>query len=234
MGIIRLAFIVLVGVMAGIISARGSLGTPNPQASTPSDLTPRLVIEADGHQALVTRLLFSADDRELLSTSHDKTIRVWTVSPDGHHATLTRTLRGQLGDGEEGMLWAAALSPPEATGRQQWLAVGGSLAGAVDRYAIRLHDYRNGEVMALLRGHTDTVFALAFSPDGRWLASAGKDNTIRLWTLASLRSEQPAKPALILQGHTQHIYDLAWSKDGSRVTSPCWRNCAGIVIRCVP
>jgi hypothetical protein len=35
----------------------------------------------------------------------------------------------------------------------------------VDRYAIRLHDYRNGEVMALLRGHTDTVFALAFSPD---------------------------------------------------------------------
>src|SRR5215471_17147295 len=144
--------------------------TSIPSAEPP----PRLVIETGGHTALIREIIFTADGRELISAGDDKTVRVWAVAPDGRHARLARVIRGQLDDGEVGALRAVALSPPEADGRQRWLAVGGVLAGArdEDRYAIRLHDYASGQVVALLRGHCNTILALAFALTGHWLASA--------------------------------------------------------------
>src|SRR5207245_9135530 len=78
--------------------------------------TPRRVVEAGGHVGMIRELLFTADGRELVSVSDDKTIRVWGVSPDGRQATPARTIRGYIGEGREGSLAAAALSPPEADG----------------------------------------------------------------------------------------------------------------------
>src|SRR5262245_52228390 len=74
------------------------------EGSTGADTTPQLVLEAGGHQALIRALLFTANGRELVSVSDDKTIRVWSVSPDGRRATLARTMRGQMEDGRPGML----------------------------------------------------------------------------------------------------------------------------------
>jgi WD40 repeat protein len=188
------------------------------EVRTWTDTMPQLVLEAGGHQAIIRKLLFTADGRDLVSISDDKTIRVWSVSPDGRQATLARTLRGQMEEGRGGMLAAAALSPPDATGQQYWLAVGGFLAGPqADRYAVRLHDYASGAVQALLHGHTDAVLALAFAPSGRWLASAGKDLTVRLWDLTALQGGQLTRAPVVLTGHTDHVYDLAWSATGDRL-----------------
>ncbi len=196
---------------------------PRPGGRLPEG-PPRLVIEAGGHTAVIRKLLFTADGHELVSVSDDKTIRIWTVSPDGRRAGLARTIRGAIGDGRTGTLTAAALSPPDAAGRQPWLAVGGLLAGtAEERYAIRLHDYPSGEIRGLLRGHHEMILALAFSPTGRWLASAGKDATIRLWDLAA-----PTRAPLVLTGHTDHIYELAWSTAGDRLASASYDRTVGL------
>jgi WD40 repeat protein len=62
-----------------------------------------------------------------------------------------------------------------------------------------------------MTSHTNTVFTTAFSPDGHTLATAGADNTARLWDLTD--PVHPAETAT-LTGHRERIYLVAFSPDG--------------------
>ncbi|VFN04377.1 MAG: WD40 repeat [Candidatus Kentron sp. G] len=184
--------------------------TPPESPSTPGEAAPglpRLVIETGGHQALINDVLFTPDGRQLISVSNDKTIRVWDVA----RGELVRTLRGEMGEGPEGKLFAGALSPD---GR--WLAVGGWLHNSCATHAcLRLIALQGpaDAPLRLLKGHSNVILALAFSPDGSRLLSGSFDNTARLWDIES------DKPLAVLRGHTDDIYAVAFSPDGERLVT---------------
>lgn len=167
----------------------------------------RLVIDSGGHTALILKVIFTHDGRYLVSAGNDKVIRVWDLAT----GNTIRTIQGEIGEGEEGKIFAMALSPDNRV-----LAVGGWLAGTQEnRYAIRLHDFSTGEVIALLRGHENVVLSLDFSPDGRYLVSGSADKTVRIWDVARDRMMQ----AFSLPGHSDRINDVAFSPDGKRIAS---------------
>ena len=69
--------------------------------------------------------------------------------------------------------------------------------------------YRQGELSRILIGHTYHVFCVAFSPDGKMLASGSYDGTLRLWNAETgeLRNTHP--------GYTSEVLNVAFSRDGN-------------------
>jgi WD40 repeat protein len=67
-----------------------------------------------------------------------------------------------------------------------------------------------------LLGHEDRVWSVAFSLDGKRLASASSDQTIRLWDLTT---EDPSASPTILTGHQRDVRSVAFSLDGERLAS---------------
>jgi small GTP-binding protein len=64
-----------------------------------------------------------------------------------------------------------------------------------------------------LRGHENIIYRIAWSPDGRVLASGSSDHTIRLWDTGT------GKLRRILAGRSGEIFSVAWSPDGLTLVS---------------
>jgi dipeptidyl aminopeptidase/acylaminoacyl peptidase len=76
-----------------------------------------------------------------------------------------------------------------------------------------LWDIASGREIGTLRGHSRGVMQVAFSRDGKLLASAGSDNTIRIWDVASQRELRT------FTGHTANIESMDFSPDGRMLAS---------------
>jgi WD40 repeat protein len=101
--------------------------------------------------------------------------------------------------------------------RLDWSEDGGMLVSGGGDNDIKLWEIKkNGAPPTLLRtlkGHTDTVSAVWFSPDGKRIASASLDKTVMCWSV------QTGLSLWTFTGHKGAVLCLAWSPDGELIAS---------------
>jgi outer membrane protein OmpA-like peptidoglycan-associated protein len=182
---------------------------------------PLITIDAGGHKSDVSKVFFTSDNRYLVSAG-DKEIRVWHLAS----GRTERRILGSKGQGREGESRDMALSPDGKilAGGGIFAPVGADfekvLNAGINMGVIRLYDFVSGKMVGVLKGHTSPVNALAFSPDGRLLASIALDLSIRLWDLTQSRT-------LRILGDNESVWStgggmaarIAFSPDGQRLAS---------------
>lgn len=124
---------------------------------------PTLRIETAMHTATISRIATDAKGRFVVTGSWDKTVRVWETGA----GRLQRTIHLPAGGGNEGQVYALAVTPNGGT-----IAAGGWTGWDWEGTAsIYLFDRENGRLVRRISGLPGRPIRLTYSPDGRWLAA---------------------------------------------------------------
>jgi transcription initiation factor TFIID subunit 5 len=214
---------------------------PSENNTNPSPKSRRLI----GHSGPVYGISISPDSKYLLSSSEDKSTRLWSLDTytglvvyKGHDAPVWDVAFGPFGHyfatashEHTARLWSCDHIYPlrifaghsndvdTVTFHPNSAYV---FTGSSDKTA-RMWDVATGNSVRLFTGHTAPVTTLAVSPNGKWLATAGEDSTINMWDIASGRRLKTMK------GHGRtSIYSLSFSQDGTVLVS----GGADMTVRC--
>jgi len=121
-----------------------------------------LRLETVMHTAVIRRIATDRDGRWLATASDDKTVRIWEAAT----GRLVRILRPPIGDDREGMLFAIAMSPDG-----EWVATGGWTRANGTSHHVYIFRRESGVLVKAIAGHGNVINSLAWSPDGRFLAT---------------------------------------------------------------
>ncbi|MFM7243490.1 MAG: protein kinase domain-containing protein [Planctomycetaceae bacterium] len=151
-----------------------------------------------GHDRPITGIAFAPDGGSVLTMSQDKTVRHWDV------ATGMETTR-------------ATITDPARPFNHARFSPDGTLVVTCSREfgdnAPLVWETSSGRLVATLKGHKQRAWDIAFSPDGRRLATAADDRTIKMWSADDWACIDT------LVGHEAWVTAAAFSPNGQRLAT---------------
>lgn len=151
------------------------------------------------HEEAVTQVIFSHDGQRFFSASRDRTAVLWRLD-----ATSWLRLRRQ--EVQANKLYSLA-SHRQAVNDIAISPDNKLVATAASDHIVRLWNADNGIILHEFKGHVSPVIAVAFSPDGRLLASA-TESLVQFWEVETRYSGQA------IEGHMGALQSVAVSADG--------------------
>ena len=199
------------------------MGGANPGSITPGTIDPRAIMKGAGKPGTMPTMPNMGDLSAMMTNmmgamsagTMGRSVTSMAFSPDGRTlatggvesksnidfaAIMGGGIPGQKGQKK------SSKNPPDPQDIMKSMKV--EAIGQVE-----LWDVANGQQLGALKGHGKGVTSVAFSRDGRRLASGSSDNTIRIWDLATKRELRT------LTGHTSNIESIDFSPDGRLLAS---------------
>jgi len=182
----------------------------------------------EGHADVVNAVVLSADGKTAVSSSDDKTLKVWNVET----GQVRRTLQSH-GDAIKAVAlsadgtivisasWHLKVWDVETGQVRQTLKFDGPHAVALSldwktivsaSWRLKVWDVETGQEGRELEGHRE-VNAVALSADGKTAISASSDKTLKVWDVKTGQVRR------MLTGHTRGVHAVALSVDGKTVVS---------------
>jgi len=145
-----------------------------------------------GHQTRVFSAAFSPDRKQLATIGDDGTTIIWDANTGDELLRLPGTTK------------------PSDLFTEQRIAYSpdGKFLAACDSNQLKIYDPASGEILMMVSGHEQEVISVAFSRDGKILATGSVDTTVRLWDVKS------GDLIHVLEGHAAEVGGLAFSPDG--------------------
>ncbi|MCI0681615.1 MAG: sigma-70 family RNA polymerase sigma factor [Gemmataceae bacterium] len=156
--------------------------------------TGEVLLMLKGHKSGLDAVSFAADGKTVATASWDRTIKIWDAATGDDLRTLF---------GHAGQLFTSASHPLDPN----------LVASGCSHSQVRVWRADTGAMKVLLSGHRSTIHGVAFSPDGKTLATASWDKTVKLWKL------ETGELSATLYGHKEKVLGLAFSADGRMLVS---------------